>query len=94
MTRGREANHTYVVTEGNQTALDVLGAAISRDWIDQPAIARKHELDAHPTRPPVPDEPDIDPEVAKRLKEIEEANGRGRARRRAAERSRSLGRGL
>jgi conjugative relaxase-like TrwC/TraI family protein len=94
MTRGRESNHAYVVTEDNQTAFDVLGAAISRDWIDQPAIARRHELDPHPTRQRIPGEPDIDPEVAKRLKEIEEANERGRARRRAAERSRSIGRGL
>jgi hypothetical protein len=94
MTRGREANHAYVVTEDNQTALDVLGQAISRDWIDQPATARRHELDPHPTRQPAPYEPDIDPEVAKRLKEIEEANQRGRARRLAAERSGSLGRGL
>jgi ATP-dependent exoDNAse (exonuclease V) alpha subunit len=38
MTRGREANHAYVVTEDNQTALDVLTHAITREWIDQPAI--------------------------------------------------------
>lgn len=94
MTRGREGNHAYVITEGNQTPLDVLGEAISRDWIDQPAIARKHELDPHPTRQPVPDEPDIEPEVAKRMKQVQEAMERGRARRRAAERSRSLGLGL
>jgi ATP-dependent exoDNAse (exonuclease V) alpha subunit len=94
MTRGREANHAYVVTEDNQTALDVLGEAISRDWIDQPAITRREQLDPHPTRPPVPDGPDIDPEFAKRLKAIEEAKERAQARRPAAERSRSLGRGL
>lgn len=94
MTRGRDANHAYVITEDNQTALDVLGEAISRDWIDQPAIARREQLDPHPTRPPIPDRPDIDPEFAKRLKAIEEANERARARRLAAERSGSLGRGL
>jgi hypothetical protein len=94
MTRGREANHAYVVTESNQTALDVLGEAISRDWIDQPAIARREQLDPHPTRQPVLDRPDIGPEFAKRLKTIEEANERARARRVAAERSGSLGRGL
>jgi ATP-dependent exoDNAse (exonuclease V) alpha subunit len=94
MTRGREANHAYVVTEDNQTALDVLGEAISRDWIDQPAIARREQLDPHPTRPPVPDRPDIDPEFAKRLQAIEKAKERARARRLAAERSGSLGRGL
>jgi ATP-dependent exoDNAse (exonuclease V) alpha subunit len=94
MTRGREANHAYVVTEDNQTALDVLGEAISRDWIDQPAVARREQLDLHPTRQTALREPDIEPEVAKRLKEVQEAMERGRARRRAAERSRSLGRGL
>jgi ATP-dependent exoDNAse (exonuclease V) alpha subunit len=39
MTRGREANHAYVVTEDNQTARGVLNQAISRAWIDQPALA-------------------------------------------------------
>lgn len=90
MTRGREANHAYVVSEDNQTALDVLGEAISRDWIDQPAITRREQLDPHPTRKPVRDRPDIDPEFAKRLKAIDEANERARTRR-AAERSRALG---
>jgi hypothetical protein len=94
MTRGRVANHAYVVTDTNQTALDVLGEAISRDWIDQPAIARREQLDPPPTRQPIPGEPDIEPEVAKRMKQVQEAMERGRARRRAAESSRSLGRGL
>lgn len=94
MTRGREANHAYVVSEDNQSALDVLGEAISRDWIDQPAITRREQLDAHPTRQTVPDRPDIDPEFAKRLKAIEEAKERAQARRLAAERSQSLGRSL
>jgi conjugative relaxase-like TrwC/TraI family protein len=40
MTRGREANHAYVVVEDNQTALDLVTQAISREWIDQPAIAQ------------------------------------------------------
>ncbi|HJQ94788.1 MAG TPA: MobF family relaxase [Acidimicrobiia bacterium] len=94
MTRGQQANHAYVVTDTNQTALDVLGEAIGRAWIDQPAIARKHQLDPHPTRQPEPEAPNIDPEVAKRMKQVQEAMERGRARRRAAERSRLLGRGL
>jgi hypothetical protein len=47
MTRGRDANHAYVVTENNQTALDVLAQAMTRDWIDQPAIARRGHLDHH-----------------------------------------------
>lgn len=94
MTRGRVANHAYVVTEDNQTALDVLGEAISRDWIDQPAIARREQLDPHPTRQPIPGEPDIEPEGTKQMREVQRAMERGRARRRAAERSRSPGRGL
>ena len=94
MTRGREANHAYVVTEINQTALDVLGEAISRDWIDRPALARKHQLDPHRPRQPVREGPEAEPEVDERMKQIQKALERGRARRRAAERSRSLGRGL
>jgi hypothetical protein len=50
MTRGRETNHAYVVVEDNQTALDVLSQAITRDWIDQPAIARKAQLNPHSSR--------------------------------------------
>jgi hypothetical protein len=94
MTRGREANHAYVVTEDNQTALDVLGEAISRDWIDHPAIARRHQLDPHPARQPVLEGPGAEPEVDERMKHVQQALERGRARRRAAERSRSLGQGL
>ena len=94
MTRGREANHAYVVTEDNQTALDVLSEAIGRDWIDQPAIARREQLDPYPTRQPIPGKPEIDPEVAKRMRQVQETMERGRARRRATERTRSLGRGL
>ncbi len=40
MTRGRHANHAYIVTE-DETAADILTAALSRDWIDQPAIAQQ-----------------------------------------------------
>ena len=43
MTRGRDANHAYVVTEENHTSVDVLALSIARDWIDQPAIARRAE---------------------------------------------------
>jgi conjugative relaxase-like TrwC/TraI family protein len=45
MTRGRHANHAYVLTEENQTALDVLSHAITRDWIDQPVRARRAQPD-------------------------------------------------
>ncbi|HUP15630.1 MAG TPA: MobF family relaxase [Acidimicrobiia bacterium] len=94
MTRGREANHAYVITKDNQTALDVLGEAISRDWIDHPALARRHQLDPHRARQPVREGPGAEPEVDERMKQIQQALERGRARRQAVERSRSLGRGL
>jgi hypothetical protein len=49
MTRGRDANHAYVVIDENQTAPDVLAQAITRDWIDQPAVERRAQLDhRHP----------------------------------------------
>jgi hypothetical protein len=41
MTRGRLANRAYVATDENHTAVDVLTQAIGRDWIDQPATARR-----------------------------------------------------
>ncbi len=47
MTRGRDSNHAYVVTEDNQTALDVLTHAVTRDWIDQPAVVRRDQLAGH-----------------------------------------------
>lgn len=50
MTRGRAANHAYVVTEDHETARDVLTQALSRDWIDEPAIARREELDPRRVR--------------------------------------------
>jgi conjugative relaxase-like TrwC/TraI family protein len=45
MTRGREANHAYVITDTNQSAVDVLNQAIVRDWIDQPTVARRVQAD-------------------------------------------------
>ena len=38
MTRGRETNHAYVVTQPGQTPIDVLASAVSRHWIDRPAL--------------------------------------------------------
>ena len=52
MTRGRDTNHAYVVTEDNQTALDVLTQAIIRDWIDQPAVVRRAQLQGRQPDPP------------------------------------------
>jgi hypothetical protein len=52
MTRGRNANQAYVVTDNNHTAVDVLTQAIGRDWIDQPATTRRIELETRQPEPP------------------------------------------
>ncbi|HUP69996.1 MAG TPA: hypothetical protein VM142_09310 [Acidimicrobiales bacterium] len=56
MTRGRHSNEAFVVTDGQQSAIEVLGEALAREWIDQPAIVRRDQLSAarrlEPTRPP------------------------------------------
>ncbi|HVT78848.1 MAG TPA: MobF family relaxase [Acidimicrobiales bacterium] len=44
MTRGRETNEAFVVTRGEQTAVDVIGESLARDWIDRPAVAVRAEL--------------------------------------------------
>ena len=52
MTRGRDANHAYVVTDENRTAVDVLTQAVARDWIDQPTIPRRHQPETRHQDPP------------------------------------------
>jgi len=47
MTRGRHNNDAYIITSGEDTALDVFADAIGRSWIDQPALARQAELAGH-----------------------------------------------
>ena len=44
MTRGRHHNDAYIATTGEDTALDIFADAITRSWIDQPALARQAEL--------------------------------------------------
>lgn len=44
MTRGRLSNEAFVVLRGEETAVDILGQALTQDWIDEPAIARRAEL--------------------------------------------------
>jgi conjugative relaxase-like TrwC/TraI family protein len=52
MTRGTETNEAFLVTTGEQTALDVFIQSLATDWIDQSAIARQAELnDTKPHRP-------------------------------------------
>ncbi|MCZ7533024.1 MAG: relaxase domain-containing protein [Acidimicrobiia bacterium] len=89
MTRGRDANHAYVVVDDNQTAVDVLTQAIGRDWIDQPAVARRAQLDPPSRQLPDPTEED---EHAKLERQILDSIERRRARAREAEHT--TGRGL
>jgi len=93
MTRGRDSNHAYVVVDENQTAHDVLTQAITRDWIDQPAIVRKAQLDPHHTRQLDPaglGEEDEFEELERRVHSLIEERRRARAR----EAERTAGRGL
>jgi hypothetical protein len=53
MTRGRNANHAYVVVDENCTAVDVLAQTIARDWIDQPATIRRIELETRQQESPM-----------------------------------------
>jgi hypothetical protein len=44
MTRGRESNHAYLTTDGEDTATDVFARYLTNDWIDLPAHQRAQEL--------------------------------------------------
>ncbi len=44
MTRGRVSNEAFVVLRGEETAAEVVAEALSRSWIDRPAVARRVEL--------------------------------------------------
>ena len=45
MTRGRHHNDAYIVTSGEDTAIDIFATSIANNWIDRPAVARQAELD-------------------------------------------------
>ncbi len=95
MTRGRDSNHAFVVVDDNQTAVDVLTQTVTRDWIDQPAVTRRAQLDPHRSRQLAPAGPGVGDEfdefeqrVRRRIEErrartaeVERA-GRPRVRRR------------
>ena len=93
MTRGRDSNHAYVVVEDNQTAHDVLTQALTRDWIDQPAVVRKAQLDPHHS-------PQLDPAVLGEQDEVDKLEQhvhrliKERRRAQAREAERTTGRGL
>ncbi len=44
MTRGRATNQAYVVCDDNQTPVDVVTEALSREWVDRPAVAQLAEI--------------------------------------------------
>lgn len=93
MTRGRNSNHAYVVVDDNQAALDVLAEAITRDWIDQPAVVRKAQLDPHHIQqrePAALGEDDEFDRLEKRVHQLIEHRRRARTR----EAEHTAGRGL
>ncbi len=51
MTRGRESNDAFVVIRGEEVPADVVAEALSRTWIDRPAVAVRAEVrtTAHPS---------------------------------------------
>jgi len=52
LTRGTETNEAFFATTGEETALDVFIRSMTTDWIDQPAHARRDELNnTTPHRP-------------------------------------------
>jgi len=92
MTRGRASNHAYVVVEENQNALDVLTQAVSRDWIDQLAVARQAQLDPHQSQQLSPNGPGEKDEVYELERHVRQLIKQRLARTRYVERT--LGRGL
>jgi ATP-dependent exoDNAse (exonuclease V) alpha subunit len=92
MTRGRKANHAYIVTDNNQTSLDILTQALARDWIDQPAIARKGQLKLGRRRHLQPPDQSKEDEVDKVVQRARQISVERHARRREAKRD--LGRSL
>jgi len=47
MTRGRDHNDAFIVTNGEDSAVEIFANSIANNWIDRPAIARQAELAAH-----------------------------------------------
>lgn len=73
MTRGRESNEAFVVIRGEETPTDVVAEALSRTWIDRPAVAVRAELrpvgsDHHDGNRSNPERP-LDPAELRRLLE-------------------------
>ncbi|MDF1596288.1 MAG: MobF family relaxase [Acidimicrobiia bacterium] len=94
MTRGRDSNHAYVVVEDNQTAHDVLTQALTRDWIDQPAVARRAKLGPRPSRQLNHLEPGEEDELDRLERHVWRLIDERRARTREAGRTAARGLGL
>jgi len=90
LTRGRDTNHAYITVDNHQTAVDVLAQALTRDWVDQHAIARRAQLDPDRTRRLPELQDDGDPGRPQRLilHSIEKDRGRARHSRDVACRAR------
>jgi conjugative relaxase-like TrwC/TraI family protein len=88
LTRGRHSNHAYIALTDNETPQDILTQAITRDWADQPAHARRNQLTSQEQRPP---ELEVEPEDNQRMAELQQAIERARIRRQEIEQARSLG---
>jgi len=87
LTRGRQGNHAYVVTEDGQTARDVLTRALTRDWIDIPALARRAQLDPHLARQLARNGPRDEEEVDELQRGLRRLIAERKARRREVERT-------
>jgi conjugative relaxase-like TrwC/TraI family protein len=92
MTRGRHANHAYLVVEENQTARDLLTQAVARDWIDIPALARRYQLDPHRLSQQYANGPGDEREVDELVRQADQLIAKRQAPRREIERTQ--GRGL
>lgn len=88
LTRGRHSNHAYITLTDNQTPRDILTQAIISDWADQPAHARKNQLQPQEQgRRSLEHEPEADQKMA----ELQQAVERLRARRQEIEQTQSIG---
>jgi hypothetical protein len=52
MTGGAESNEAFVVTSGEERAVDVIARFVATDWIDRPVHSRQAELRGEPTHRP------------------------------------------
>ena len=92
LTRGRHVNHAYVIVEDHETSADVLAQALGRDWIDQPAVVRRAQLDPDRVRQfPEPGDADHRADLQQRiLRSVDRQRARTREAELAVERGPNL----